>query len=171
MGENKRGLWESILSSVSATPGGRCIAIGIRSTGPMFAESLDMAKRGVPGVVAVDHTAPLDCNLDDRSAWAAANPSLGVLKRLDYMEMKCAQAMETPAAQVHFRMLDLNQPLTEGLDLICDIQAWKRRRSRGTPGAQGARYYIGLDLGINGSPSRRLRCSGRSPAGWWAWRR
>ena len=146
LGENKRGLWESILSSVSATPGGRCIAIGVRSTGPMFAESLDMAKRGVPGVVAVDHTAPLGCNLDDRSAWAAANPSLGVLKRLDYMEMKCAQAMETPAAQVHFRMLDLNQPLTEGLDLICDIQAWKRVEVEELPERKGP-VYLGLDLG------------------------
>jgi len=146
LGQRKRALWESIATSVSATPGGRCFAVGVRSTGPMFAEYLDMAKRGVAGVVAADYSAPMDAAIDDPAAWEAANPGLGFVKRRSYMKSKSAQALETPAAQVHFRLQELNQPLSEGQNMICTLSDWQALEVKELPERSG-KCYIGLDLG------------------------
>ena len=39
-----------------------------------------------PAVVSRIYAAPDDCALDDRVAWHAANPTLGTIKQLSYME-------------------------------------------------------------------------------------
>ena len=90
--EKHRPLWEAMRSSVSGREGGRLWAISIRGDGPMFAELLTSES---PGHVSTEYAAEPNARLDDPVAWQAANPALGTLKRVDYMEDKAQTAPNT----------------------------------------------------------------------------
>lgn len=68
------------------------------------------AQRNAPDPRTVCHVyaAPDDCALDDRSAWAAANPAMGVFRSVGDIEKQCRQAIEMPANQPSFQNLVLN---------------------------------------------------------------
>lgn len=61
-----------------------------------------------PRVVCHVYAAPDDCALDDRAAWAAANPAMGVFRSLADIEKQCKAAMEMPANEPAYRNLVLN---------------------------------------------------------------
>jgi len=69
------------------------------------------SQRNAPDPRTVCHVyeAPDDCALDDREAWAAANPAMGVFRSIGDIEKQCRQAMEMPANEPAFRNLVLNQ--------------------------------------------------------------
>jgi phage terminase large subunit-like protein len=50
-----------------------------------------------PRVVCHVYSAPEDCRLDDKKAWAAANPALGKFRSLADVEKQCKKAMQMPA--------------------------------------------------------------------------
>lgn len=76
----------------------------------LFSVWLDDAERsGDPSIVSHVYAAPDDCGLDDREAWAAANPALGLFRSLRDVEEQSAQAMRMPSAENTFRVLTLNQ--------------------------------------------------------------
>ena len=78
--ERCRELLAGLRSSVSAK-GGRIIHISVRGDSPLFDEILQN-----PMTVTAIYEAAADCELTDRAAWAAANPGLGTIKRLEYMD-------------------------------------------------------------------------------------
>lgn len=55
------------------------------------------------------YAAPPDCRLNDRKAWKAANPALGVFRSLPDVEKQAAKAMRMPSEENTFRNLTLNQ--------------------------------------------------------------
>lgn len=76
----------------------------------MFSTWIDAQKNAPdPRVVCHVYAAPEDCKLDDRKAWAAANPALGVFRSLEDIEKQCKKAMALPAFENEFRNLCLNQ--------------------------------------------------------------
>ena len=91
MHERSRELLAGLRSSVSAKAG-RIVHISVRGDSPLFAEVLSN-----PAVVSRTYAAPDDCALDDRAAWAAANPGLGTIKQVSYMEAECERVRHVPA--------------------------------------------------------------------------
>ena len=62
-----------------------------------------------PRIVKHVYAAPADCELDDRKAWYAANPALGLFRSLEDVEKQCEKAMNIPSFEPAFRNLILNQ--------------------------------------------------------------
>ncbi len=110
----------------------------------MFAEIL-----ANPAVVKHVFAAPDGCEIDDESAWRAANPALGVVKSLQYMRDEVARVQGVPSDEPSFRALDLNLALSPTREMVCtpsDLQACF---------ADDIDYrgpaYVGLDIGEAGS--------------------
>ncbi|MDE0705278.1 MAG: terminase large subunit, partial [Rhodospirillaceae bacterium] len=113
MPERARELLAGLRSSVSAK-GGRVLHISVRGDSPLFREILDN-----PATMAHVYAAPDGCELADRDAWAAANPGLGTIKRVAYMEAEVARiAGGAPGDEPAFRAFDLNQALSPTAELI-----------------------------------------------------
>ena len=79
MPERSRELLAGLRSSVSAKAG-RLLHISIRGDSPLFAEVLENS-----ATVKHVYAAPEGCAIDDKEAWAAANPGLGTIKSLGHM--------------------------------------------------------------------------------------
>ena len=109
----------------------------------LFSEWLDKAV-GVPTVVSHLYTAPDGCELDDRAAWAAANPALGVFRALKDVEDFAEQAKLLPAKENSFRWLFLNQRIEASAPFI------SRKVWADCAGAVADRFdgpvFAGLDL-------------------------
>ena len=68
-----------------------------------FSEMLDAEPD--PTIYVQLHTAPDDCALDDRDAWAAANPALGHFLNEDQFADAAARAMRSKSFAPSFRLL------------------------------------------------------------------
>lgn len=103
---------EAITSAQGAYANPLLIAISTQAptANDMFSTWID-AQRNAPDPRIVCHVyeAPEDCKLDDRKAWAAANPAMGVFRSIADIEKQCKQAMDMPATEPAFRNLILNQ--------------------------------------------------------------
>ena len=75
LADKHREFVASMRSSVSAK-GGRFLALTIHGSGPFVPEIL--ARSGARGVSVHHYHAPPGCRLDDKAAWRAANPGLGL---------------------------------------------------------------------------------------------
>ena len=53
--------------------------------------------------------APEEADWKDEKVWKKANPALGAFRKVDEMRRLCQQAQETPALEMTFRRLYLNQ--------------------------------------------------------------
>jgi phage terminase large subunit-like protein len=97
-----------------------------------------------PRVVCHVYSAPADCELDDRKAWAAANPAMGKFRSIGDIEKQCHQAMEMPANEPEFRNLILNQRV-EAVSPFVSGGVWKEN---GTECGliDGKKVWGGLDL-------------------------
>ena len=110
--ERDRDYVAGLRSSISAR-GGRLIHISIRGASPIFGEILDN-----PAIVRRVYAAPDDCDLADRDAWAAANPGLGTIKQIAYMENEVERIKSAPADEPSFRAFDLNLPGDPAREMI-----------------------------------------------------
>ena len=138
--ERSRDLLAGLRSSVSAK-GGRVIHISVRGDSPLFDEVLNN-----PMTVTAIYEAPADCELTDRQAWAQANPGLGTIKSLAYMEAESARVKHVASDEPSFRAYDLNARLDPTKEMIFspdDIRACFVDR---LPARQGP-AYMGLDCG------------------------
>ena len=140
MPERSRELLAGLRSSVSAKAG-RIIHVSVRGDSPLFAEVL-----GNPAVVSRTYAAPDDCALDDRAAWAAANPGLGTIKQVSYMEAECERVQHVPGDEASFRAWDLNQPLDPTREMILS-PADLRACFVDTVPARAGDCYVGFDFG------------------------
>ena len=111
--ERSRDLLAGLRSSVSAK-GGRIVHISVRGDSPLYSEILQN-----PATVAHVYAAPDDCALDDESAWYTANPTLGSIKQLSYMEDEVQRIKGAPGDENSFRAFDLNQLLSPTREMVC----------------------------------------------------
>lgn len=97
-----------------------------------------------PRVVSHVYAAPDDCELDDRKAWAAANPALGKFKSVNDLEHGAELAKQMPANEPEFRNFSLNQRV-EAANPFVPRSVWE---SNGAPpdDLTGKEVYLGLDL-------------------------
>jgi len=104
------------------------------------------AQRNAPDPRTVCHVyeAPDDCALDDKAAWAAANPAMGVFRSIGDIEKQCKQAMELPANEPAFRNLVLNMRVEADSPFV-SRSVWEANGA--SPGDKPAgKVWAGLDL-------------------------
>jgi phage terminase large subunit-like protein len=76
----------------------------------LFSRWIDDAETSKdPRIVSHIYTAPKECELDDRTGWAAANPALGVFRSIKDVEDFSLLASRMPSKEASFRWLFLNQ--------------------------------------------------------------
>ena len=111
----------------------------------MFSTWLDAQKNAPdPRVVAHLYAAPEDSELDDRKAWAAANPAMGTFRSIADIEKQCKAATEMPANENEFRNLILNQRV-EATAPFVSRSVWENNAApAGDPA--GRKVWAGLDL-------------------------
>lgn len=110
----------------------------------IFSIWLDDAERSEdPAIVSHVYTAPEGCELDDRDAWAAANPALGLFRSVRDVEEQAEQAKRMPASENTFRVLTLNQRVNM-VSAFVSPTVWKQ----GNEAAEelDGVVYGGLDL-------------------------
>ena len=115
-----RDLLAGLRSSVSAR-NGQIRHISIRGDSELFTEILIN-----PSVAKHVHAAPDGCEIDDESAWYAANPALGKIKSVEYMRAEVLRVRGVPSDEPSFRALDLNLALSPTREMVCtpsDLQA------------------------------------------------
>ena len=145
--ESSRDLVNGMRSALSAK-GGRFIALSILGTSPFCREMID--RRDDPGVSVHLYQAPEGCRLDDREAWAAANPGLSTIKSLSYMEAEARRVLATPADQSSFRAYDLNQRQNPSREMLVAPDAWQENCTDDLPERDGY-CVVGLDAGETSS--------------------
>lgn len=96
-----------------------------------------------PRVVCHVYEAPVDCELDDPKAWAAANPGLGKFRSLSDLAKLAKSAMEMPANEPSFRNLNLNQRVEMAAAFVAK-SVWDANGD--DPGPLTGRVWAGLDL-------------------------
>lgn len=141
--ESKRGLWNAMTTSTGGR-NGRVICFSVQGASPMYAELRE--RRDKASVHWCEYSAPLDCELDDKAAWIAANPGLTTgTKSMGYMQDAAEKAQGSPADQVSFRAYDLNQPADPSRrETIVAVADWTGCLKPAEP--QGP-CYVGFDLG------------------------
>ena len=138
--ERARELLSGLRSSLSAK-GGRLIHISVRGDAILFDEILNN-----PMTTTAIYEAAADCELNDRSAWAAANPGLGTIKQISYMESEAARVAHVPSDEPEFRAYDLNCALSPQKEMLCSPDDIRRCFVDELPPRRGS-VYLGLDMG------------------------
>jgi phage terminase large subunit-like protein len=103
-----RELWDNLATGMGKRANALGVTISTQAADDLhfFSEFLD-AEHG-PSTYVQLHTAPADCALDDRAAWAAANPALGHFLNEEQFADAAARAMRSPSFAPSFRLLHLN---------------------------------------------------------------
>ncbi len=121
-----------------------CISTQAPTDADLFSIWLDDAERsGDPSIVSHVYAAPEDCELDDRKAWQAANPALGLFRSGRDVAEQAAQAARMPTAEATFRVLTLNQRVNMVAAFVSP-SVWKAGNE--APDAPDGLVYGGLDL-------------------------
>lgn len=111
----------------------------------MFSTWIDAQKNAPdPRVVCHVYAAPENCALDDRKAWAAANPAMGKFRSVADIEKQCHQAQEMPANEPEFRNLILNMRVEAASPFVAG-SVWKENGADCGP-IEGKKVWGGLDL-------------------------
>jgi phage terminase large subunit-like protein len=94
----------------------------------------------------VIYAAPEDADWTDEDVWTACNPALGEFRSLDEMRTLCKRAQETPALEMTFRRLYLNQ-WVNSVTRWLPMQAWDECAGEVDAEAlKGRECTAGLDL-------------------------
>jgi phage terminase large subunit-like protein len=110
----------------------------------LFSIWLDDAERSAdPSIVSHVYAAPEDCELDDETAWRAANPALDLFRSRRDVEEQAAQAKRMPSNENTFRVLTLNQRVNM-VSAFVSPGVWKA--GNGPPANLAGPVYGGLDL-------------------------
>ena len=138
--ERARELLAGLRSSVSAKAG-RVIHISVRGDSPLFREVLEN-----PANVCHVYAAPAGCKLDDRTAWATANPGLGTIKQISYMVDEVDRVKGAPGDEPSFRAYDLNESLSPVREMILSPDDLAGCVTAELPARSGP-CYLGFDFG------------------------
>lgn len=97
-----------------------------------------------PRIVSHVYAAPAGCDLLDESAWAAANPALGVFRSMDDLREQLTQAQRMPSMENSARNLLLNQRVST-VSAFISPNVWQSCAGQVLPFGD-APVYCGLDL-------------------------
>jgi phage terminase large subunit-like protein len=97
-----------------------------------------------PTFLSVIYSAPEDADWTDEDIWKACNPALGQFRSLDEMRTLCKRAQETPALEMTFRRLYLNQ-WVNSVTRWLPMDKWDACNAE-LPDLTGKACYAGLDL-------------------------
>lgn len=112
----------------------------------LFSRWIDDAETSKdPRIVSHVYTAPADCELEDRSAWAAANPALGVFRSTAEVEDMARRATRQPTVESSFRWLFLNQRIDASAPFVSP-SVWKACEAPVAESFAGLPVFGGMDL-------------------------
>lgn len=141
-----RELWDNLATGMGKRAQALGVTISTQAADDLhfFSEMLDAEPN--PTIYVQLHTAPKDCALDDREAWRAANPALGIFLNEDQFADAAARAMRSPSFEPSFRLLNLNQRVAAEGRFI-DQADWDANGEAFDPiELEGMACYGGLDL-------------------------
>lgn len=146
-----RGPTDAFVEAIETSQGaydGKALLIAISTQaaddGDLFSRWLDDAATGTDArIVSHVYSAPIDCDIQDREAWKAANPAMGVFRSVKDIEDFANRAERMGADEPSFRWLYLNQRVEANAPFI-DGTTWK---ANGDPVEEfTGPVYAGLDL-------------------------
>lgn len=112
----------------------------------LFSRWIDDAETSKdPRIVSHIYTAPADCELGDREAWAAANPALGIFRSVKDVEDFSKLASRMPTKEASFRWLFLNQRIDASAPFVSPA-VWKACDASIVESFDGLPVFGGLDL-------------------------
>lgn len=112
----------------------------------LFSRWIDDAESSKdPRIVSHIYSAPDDCELDDRDAWAAANPALGVFRSIKDVEDFSHLAERMPTKEASFRWLFLNQRIDASAPYLSPA-VWRGCNAPVMDSFDGLPVFGGLDL-------------------------
>lgn len=112
----------------------------------MFSRWIDDAETSKdPRIVSHVYSAPADCELEDREAWAAANPALGIFRSTTEVEDMARRATRQPTVEASFRWLFLNQRIDASAPFVAPA-IWKACDAPIIDDFAGLPVFGGLDL-------------------------
>jgi phage terminase large subunit-like protein len=143
----KSGFIDSIVTAQGSHEAPLLIAISTQAAndGDLFSIWLDDAKRtDDPRIVSHVYTADKSADLDDQTAWKAANPALGVFRSIEDVKLNADEAKRMPSCENRFRQLFLNQRVS----LVSPFMSPSVWESCADPASdlEGAKVFGGLDL-------------------------
>ena len=141
-----RELWDNLATGMGKRVSALGVTISTQAADDLhfFSEMLD--SEPTPTSYVQLHCAPDDCALDDRDAWAAANPALGAFLNEEQFADAAARAMRSPSFEPSFRLLNLNQRIAAEGRFINPAE-WEANAEPFDPiELEGQRCYGGLDL-------------------------
>lgn len=153
--QKNRELWDVLTTSTGSRR--QPVVFAITTAGVYDKESIcwelhDYAVKVRDGIIEDETFLPVlygaekEDDWTDPEVWAKANPGLGVTLKPEYLERKCREAQEVPAAQNTFRRLHLNQ-WTEQETRWLDMTVWDANSGVvSEDGLAGSECYAGLDL-------------------------
>lgn len=149
-----RGPTSPFIEAITTSQGAHAnpLLIVISTQAPTDADMLslwidDALRSGNPHVVCHLHAADKDCDLDDRSQWAKANPGLGTFRSEQDLERQISKAKSIPSLSASVRNLLLNQRIAQE-SLWLAPEPWK---ACGMPPIldvfrESPRVSLGMDL-------------------------
>lgn len=141
-----REMWDNLRTGMAKRDHALGVTISTQAKDDIhfWSEMLDAPP--VPSFYRQLHAAPADCALDDREAWAAANPALGAFLNEQEFADAAEMAQRSPSFEPAFRNLNLNQRV-DASDRFIGAADWE---ANGEPFDEaelvGERCYGGLDL-------------------------
>lgn len=147
-----RDLWDVLTTSFGARrqPLLLCITTAGYDKNSICYEQHDYACKVRDGIIddptflPVIYSAPEDADWTDEKVWHECNPALGTFRSIDEMRTLCKKAQETPALEMVFRRLYLNQ-WTGSVERWLPMDKWDLC-SGDLPDLKGKPCYAGLDL-------------------------
>jgi phage terminase large subunit-like protein len=147
-----KGLADPFIEAIETAQGAHdaplllAISTQAATDGDLFSDWLDKAAAGDDArIVSHLYAAPADCALDDREAWAAANPALGAFRSVQDVEDYSRRALASPAQESSFRWLFLNQRVEAEAPYISRA-LWNACAGPVADDWTGREVFAGLDL-------------------------
>jgi len=141
-----RELWDNLRTGMAKRKHALGVTISTQAADDLHFWSEMLDAEPVPSVYVQLHSAPEDCALDDRKAWAAANPALGAFLNEAEFADAAAMAMRSPSFAPAFRLLNLNQRIAAEGRFI-EQADWDANADPFDPlELEGEKCFGGLDL-------------------------
>ncbi len=148
LGANQTACIENYFDSLAAKDG-QMLLLGTRGFSPELNRLIDATD---PRTFKVVHGASMGDDPGDPATWAKANPGLGQIKSLRFMEDAFEKAKAGGSLHA-FRAWNLNQRLDPGRELLLDYDTLARCYDETAEPILGEFCFVGLDLGGSASMS------------------
>lgn len=141
-----RELWDNLRTGMAKRKHALGVTISTQAADDLHFWSEMLDAEPMPSVYVQLHAAPDDCALDDREAWAAANPAMGAFLNESEFADAAAMAMRSPSFAPAFRLLNLNQRIAAEGRFIEQAEWEANAEPFDATELEGQRCYGGLDL-------------------------